>query len=201
MKEGDINAPPILIYDDNDDAITTHFDFHYTDKVWHGEGVPISNLKLLQGCNCDGVCNPHLKECQCVSRQSKHVPGRTGFIYNKIGQLIEKLHYPIFECNTFCACGEKCENRVSSLTNLLESIDTDISSQVVQQGHKCMVNLVRTQNTRFGESNYIEIACWLILHFVFVGVFSSSQTIPAKTFISIFSGEPLTNSTAKFCTL
>jgi hypothetical protein len=164
-KEGDVDAPPIIVYDDNDDAITTHFDFRYTDKVWHGEGVPVSNLKLLQGCDCDGVCDPRSKECRCVARQSKHVPGRTGFIYNKMGQLIEKLHYPIFECNTFCACGEKCKNRASSLINLLESIDTDMSSQVVQQGRKCMVNLVRTQDTGLGESNYIEIAWWVDVAF------------------------------------
>src|SRR5882724_1317829 len=160
-KEGDIDAPPILIYDENDDDITTHFDFHYTDQVLHGEGVPVSNLKLLQGCNCDGVCDPRSKECQCVARQSKHVPGRTGFVYNKMGQLIEKLHYPIFECNTFCTCGEECKNRVISLINLLEFIDADISSQVVQQGRKCMVNLVRTQNKGLGESNCIEIA-WFV---------------------------------------
>jgi hypothetical protein len=66
VKEGDVDAPPIIIYDSddgNDDAINTHLNFYYTDQVWHGEGVPVSDIKLLEGCNCEGVSDPNSKEC------------------------------------------------------------------------------------------------------------------------------------------
>jgi len=124
-------APPIRIYNDIDDEVTPPWEFHYTNLMWHGDGVPGPDMKALQGCECEGRCDPKSKTCLCVQRQSKHLE-RTGFVYNDRGRLIEPLQYPIFECNDFCGCGEGCPNRV------------------VQLGRKCIVNIVKTKEKGWG---------------------------------------------------
>lgn len=104
-------APPIRIHNTIDDEVTPPWEFHYTNQMWHGEGVPGPDLKSLRGCECEGRCDPKSKTCFCLQRQSKYLE-RRGFVYNDKSRLIEPVHYPIFECNQFCGCGDECRNRV-----------------------------------------------------------------------------------------
>ncbi|KAH9839555.1 uncharacterized protein C8Q71DRAFT_795758 [Rhodofomes roseus] len=110
--EDEPHAPPICIVNDIDDELTPPFEFHYSNLMWHGSGVPKPDIVNLRGCGCLGPCDPNSKTCSCLARQKEHHPD--GFLYqegrNK-GQL--KAHgYPIFECNDFCGCSDDCSNRV-----------------------------------------------------------------------------------------
>jgi len=115
------DAPAIRICNEIDEETTPPWEFYYTNKMWHGEGVPGPDLKTLRGCNCEGRCDPRSKTCLCVEQQSKYLDlNRVGFVYDHRGRLIEPLiNYPIFECNDFCGCGADCQNRVRILLYLL----------------------------------------------------------------------------------
>lgn len=106
------DAPYIEIYNNHDDEVTPPWEFYYTNKMWHGEGVPGPDLKSLRSCDCQGRCQP--RTCSCVKKQSKYT-GRNDFVYNDKGRLIDPEHYPIFECNDLCGCGEECRNKVCIL--------------------------------------------------------------------------------------
>ena len=112
--EDEPHAPPIRIVNEIDDELTPPFEFHYSNLMWHGEGVPKPDVANLQGCGCLGPCDPKSKTCRCLARQKQYTPELDGFIYqegrNK-GQL-KAVDYPIFECNDFCGCSEDCPNRV-----------------------------------------------------------------------------------------
>ncbi len=106
------DAPPIEIQNDVDDQSTPPWEFWYSNKMWHGEGVPDPDLKNLKGCDCRGACNPKSKTCACAIRQGKVVSeNATEFGYDKNGKL-KLAGYPIFECNNMCWCGPECGNRV-----------------------------------------------------------------------------------------
>ena len=112
--EDEPHAPPIRIVNEIDDELTPPFEFHYSNLMWHGEGVPKPDVANLQGCGCLGPCDPKSKTCSCVARQKQYASDIDGFMYqegrNK-GQL-KAIDYPIFECNDFCGCSEDCPNRV-----------------------------------------------------------------------------------------
>jgi histone-lysine N-methyltransferase SUV39H len=145
------DAPAIRIFNEIDDKVTPPWEFHYTNKMWHGEGVPGPDLKTLRGCDCEGHCDPKSKTCLCVQKQSKYLDtSRVGFVYDHRGHLIESLvNYPIFECNDFCGCGDDCQNRVHILLFLLGRYSVSVL-QVVQLGCKCQVNIVKTQEKGWG---------------------------------------------------
>lgn len=106
------DAPPIEIQNEVDDQSTPPWEFCYSNKMWHGEGVPDPDLKNLKGCDCRGACNPKSKTCACAIRQGKVVDeNSTEFAYDKNGKL-KLAGYPIFECNNMCWCGPECGNRV-----------------------------------------------------------------------------------------
>lgn len=113
-------APKIPIIGRKNGPVTPPWEFYYTNRIVYGEGVPRSDKKLLQGCDCVGPCDPKSKTCACVQRQMAWTGGEVkGFLYKK-----EKLlhpHYPVFECNDACECSEECMNRVSALENLLHA--------------------------------------------------------------------------------
>jgi [histone H3]-lysine9 N-trimethyltransferase SUV39H len=119
------DAPPIEIYNKIDDEVTPPWEFHYSNKMWYGEGVPGPDSKSLRGCDCEGRCDPQSKTCLCVKKQSEYLE-QSGFVYNDKGRLIDPLHYPIFECNDFCGCGEECQNRVRAQI-LTDNANSDVT--------------------------------------------------------------------------
>ncbi|KAF8528104.1 SET domain-containing protein [Hysterangium stoloniferum] len=127
-------APRIEIRGRKDDQITPYWEFYYTNRIFHGQGVPRSNRRALKGCDCIGPCNPKSKTCACVVRQMAWVGGDKnvkGFLYNKNGRLVDH-HYPVFECNDECECSEHCMNRV------------------IQHGRKHAISITLTLNKGWG---------------------------------------------------
>ena len=110
-------APPIRIINEVDDEPTPPLEFYYSNKMWHGEGVPKPDPDTLQGCGCRGPCKPGSR-CSCIRRQKEMMAlGEGGiftrFIYDLDGRLMQDGEdYPIVECNMFCGCPEDCPNRV-----------------------------------------------------------------------------------------
>ncbi|KAF8066886.1 hypothetical protein FPV67DRAFT_1416749 [Lyophyllum atratum] len=108
------DAPFIEIINEVDEDPTPPWEFHYSNKMWHGEGVPPTDVKKLLSCNCMGKCDPKSKTCACLKRQQYYtsdVAGCPDFIYDS-KQRLRALGYPIFECNDLCGCGDECRNRV-----------------------------------------------------------------------------------------
>lgn len=110
-------SPRIEIYGGKSGPVTPPWEFYYTNKIFHGKGVPRSSKKKLKGCDCIGPCNPKSKTCACVKKQMAWTGDDKdikGFLYNKKGKLVD-LSYPIFECNDGCECSNDCPNRVRLL--------------------------------------------------------------------------------------
>ncbi|GJE95447.1 SET domain-containing protein [Phanerochaete sordida] len=157
-------APDIHIINDVDDELSPAFEFHYTNKMYHGKDVPGPDVYGLEGCNCIGRCDPTSTTCPCVKRQmfymSKAVEGvfGQGFAYGLDGRIrTEHAEFPIIECNAACRCDDdECQNRV------------------VQKGRKVKINIKKTVNKGWG---------------VFAG-----QSIKKHTFLGVYAGEYLTNT-------
>ncbi|OCH88882.1 SET domain-containing protein [Obba rivulosa] len=125
------NAPPIRVINEIDDELTPPYEFHYSNLLWHGPGVPLPDEKNLVGCDCIGPCDPLSKTCACVQRQQQECDFINGFLYDARGRL--RVHeYPIFECNAMCGCSEDCINRV------------------VQHGRKHAIIIQKTQKKGWG---------------------------------------------------
>jgi histone-lysine N-methyltransferase SUV39H len=109
-------APPIVIQNDVDEEPTPPWEFWYSNKMWHGKGVPDPDLKNLKGCDCRGACNPKNKACACAQRQCQVIGDikASEFAYDKNGRL-KFPGFPVFECNNTCWCGPECSNRVCRL--------------------------------------------------------------------------------------
>ncbi|KAK0199904.1 hypothetical protein DFS33DRAFT_1376289 [Desarmillaria ectypa] len=129
-------APPIVIENLVDDQPTPDWEFHYTNKMWHGKGVPPPDMKGLECCDCIGSCAKN-KYCECRKRQLRHADdsGLKDWIYDPQGRvrnecLVDRV--PIFECNDLCRCEDDCRNRV------------------VQNGRKIPVKIAKTENKGWG---------------------------------------------------
>ena len=110
--EDEPDAPPIEIQNGVDEEPTPPWEFYYTNKMWHGEGVPPPDVKNLISCSCKGVCDPRSKTCACLMNQRKVAADPyLEFAYDKAGRL-KIPGYPVFECNDLCGCGDECRNRV-----------------------------------------------------------------------------------------
>ncbi|PPQ90172.1 hypothetical protein CVT25_012483 [Psilocybe cyanescens] len=110
--ENEPYTPPIQVINDIDEEPTPPWEFHYTNEMWHGEGVPPPDIKSLTSCSCKGACNPRSKTCTCLIHQQKETGNSVmEFAYDKSGRLKEP-GYPVFECNDLCGCGDECRNRV-----------------------------------------------------------------------------------------
>lgn len=108
------DAPMIEIINEVDDDPTPPWEFHYSNKMWHGEGVPPPDVSQLTSCGCTGKCDPRSKTCACLKRQQHYTGDATpDFAYDVKGRL-KLIDYPIFECNDLCGCDEECRNRVHS---------------------------------------------------------------------------------------
>ncbi|CAA7262489.1 unnamed protein product [Cyclocybe aegerita] len=127
-------APHIRVENDVDDEATPPWEFYYSNKMWHGEGVPDPDIKGLLSCDCRGWCNPKSKTCACLKRQRDAVKDKdlvVEFAYDKNGKL-KIAGYPVFECNELCGCSEECRNRV------------------VQHGRKVEVHIRKTESKGWG---------------------------------------------------
>lgn len=115
--EDEPDAPPIVIINEVDSDPTPPWEFHYSNKMWHGEGVPPPDMENLVGCDCVGKCDPRSKTCKCLAKQRNETGGVTpDFMYDPKGKL--KLpDYPIYECNDLCGCGDGCRNRVGGFSS------------------------------------------------------------------------------------
>ena len=110
--EDEPDAPPIEIQNGVDEEPTPPWEFYYTNKMWHGEGVPPPDVNSLISCSCKGVCDPRSKTCACLANQRKVASDPyLEFAYDKAGKL-KIPGYPVFECNDLCGCGDECRNRV-----------------------------------------------------------------------------------------
>ncbi|KAL5495686.1 hypothetical protein ACEPAI_1149 [Sanghuangporus weigelae] len=129
------DAPLIKIINNVDDEPTPPFEFYYTNRIYHGHGVPQPEYRDLKGCKCIGRCNPLSGTCECAMRQRKvfkdHDYDHEGFVYDDKGR-VQVDGFPIFECNDACGCSEDCTNRVAQL------------------GRQCHVNIVKTKNKGWG---------------------------------------------------
>lgn len=111
------NAPLITIHNNIDDEATPPFEFYYTNRIYHGHGVPPPEYSTLKGCKCIGRCNPLSGTCACAERQREVFKAlgedHQGFVYDNKGRLHDQVEgFPIFECNDACGCTEDCTNRV-----------------------------------------------------------------------------------------
>ena len=107
------DAPPIQVENSVDDEPTPPWEFHYSNQMWHGDGVPPPDMENLISCDCIGRCDPRSKTCACALRQQEAFGNQNAdFAYDNKGRLKEP-GYPIFECNDLCACDDDCRNRVS----------------------------------------------------------------------------------------
>jgi histone-lysine N-methyltransferase SUV39H len=105
-----------------DEEPTPQWEFHYTNRIYHGPGVPDPDIANLVGCDCVGKCDPKSKTCACVKRQRELImfpeenmeAYNSGFLYDKQKRL-KHTPYPIVECNALCGCDAECMNRVSGL--------------------------------------------------------------------------------------
>lgn len=111
------HAPPIRIVNVVDDEATPPFEFYYSNHLWHGKGVPSPDIENLEGCDCEGKCDPRSTTCSCALRQRSLFEAygvkstHNGFNYDDRGRL-RNNEFPIFECNAFCGCTDDCINRV-----------------------------------------------------------------------------------------
>ncbi|KAG6809964.1 hypothetical protein H0H92_013892 [Tricholoma furcatifolium] len=128
------DAPLIRLINEVDDDPTPPWEFHYSNKMWLGDGVPPPDVTNLVHCDCVGRCDPKSRTCACAQRQHASVADvypTPDFLYDNRGR-VKTTDYPIFECNDLCGCGDECRNRV------------------VQQGRKCAVNIQKTKNKGWG---------------------------------------------------
>ncbi|KAK0473376.1 hypothetical protein IW261DRAFT_1504040 [Armillaria novae-zelandiae] len=129
-------APPIVIENFVDDQPTPDWEFYYTNKLWHGDGVPPPDMKGLECCDCSGSCAKN-KDCACKQRQLRNANG-TGlkdWIYDPQGRVRDECLLdgaPIFECNDLCRCDDDCRNRV------------------VQNGRKIPIKIAKTEKKGWG---------------------------------------------------
>ncbi|EPT05063.1 hypothetical protein FOMPIDRAFT_126389 [Fomitopsis schrenkii] len=133
--EDEPHAPSICIINEFDDELTPPLEFHYSNLMWHGEGVPKPDVANLQGCGCIGPCDPKSKTCRCLVHQKQYWSDGPGFLYQEEGRnkgQLKIFDYPIFECNDFCGCSEDCPNRV------------------VQHGRKYPIEIRKTQLKGWG---------------------------------------------------
>ena len=111
-SEEEPRAPIIRILNEVDDDPTPPWEFYYTNKMYHDEGVPPPSVKNLKSCGCIGRCVP--ETCACATHQAQHTSEfQTGFMYNN-DRCLKQLGLPVFECNSLCRCDDDCMNRVRS---------------------------------------------------------------------------------------
>ncbi|KAF5366228.1 hypothetical protein D9758_005768 [Tetrapyrgos nigripes] len=133
--EDEPGAPPVTLFNTVDNEPAPPWEFHYTNKMWLGDNVPLPSFKNLKSCNCVGRCDPESKTCACLKRQVELTETyHTGFMYENDG-ILKQTGLPVLECNSLCGCDEDCVNRV------------------VQNGRKYEVKIGKTVDKGWGAFN------------------------------------------------
>jgi Pre-SET motif len=126
-SEDEPDAPHIEIINNVDHEPTPPWEFHYSNKMWHTDGVPPPDVTRLINCGCRGKCDPKSKTCACIKRQQEYASDvYPDFAYDKNGRL-RLPGYPIFECNDLCGCDDECRNRVCSFFRGLIRVSNGLS--------------------------------------------------------------------------
>ena len=151
------HAPDIDIINDIDSELSPSFEFFYTNRLYHGDGVPKPDLDSLPHCNCIGECDPG--SCPCITRQRQAIKKifgikwDAGCAYDENGRIaVPYRDFPIFECNALCRCdNEYCKNRVRLFKTSVTSISNIVATmQVVQKGRQVKVNIKKTMEKGWG---------------------------------------------------
>ncbi|KAG0446701.1 hypothetical protein HPP92_028717 [Vanilla planifolia] len=116
-----IETTPVCVVNELDDERGSHFS--YVTKVTYPGSMHTGTD--LQGCMCDGVCNPGDAACSCAQRNGGFLP------YLSNGLLVRRSPI-IYECNANCWCDMNCQNRVT------------------QKGAKLHLEIFRTQDCGWG---------------------------------------------------
>ena len=152
------NAPAIRIVNDVDQEPAPAFSFHYTNRMYHTNGVALPDPTSLQGCDCIGPCSPESATCSCVLRQMDYIRSAVpeevgvGFAYDLDGRIrTQFIEYPIFECNAACRCSNDCLNRVSIHRDFTPCPCPTDALQVVQSGRRAKVNIKRVHGKGWGK--------------------------------------------------
>ena len=191
------DAPLIKILNDIDDEPTPPWEFHYSNQMWHGEGVPAPDLLDLISCDCRGGCDPKSETCACLKRQRSETLDYTpDFAYDQKGQLTA-FDIPIFECNDLCGCGNECRNRVCLKATLLLLGSCPQCSGCSARSNMCREHWENKRQGMGSASIYIYIASVIPAHQRPTGVFAGPKKIPSGTFIGIYAGELLTDAVSE----
>jgi [histone H3]-lysine9 N-trimethyltransferase SUV39H len=81
------NAPRIDVINNFTSQPVPRMEFHYSNRIWHGDNVPPPDLDNLVGCDCEDECDPMSTTCSCLKRQHELAPGLKGFAYQDNGRL------------------------------------------------------------------------------------------------------------------
>jgi histone-lysine N-methyltransferase SUV39H len=190
--EDEPSAPRISIVNDVDGdlEVTPAWEFHYSNRIWHSDGVPPPDLANLRGCDCEGYCDPKSQTCSCLKRQQEYSGHMPGFIYDEKGRLKQR-GFPIFECNDLCGCLDGCRNRVR-----LHQIPRDICQFILLEGYSAW-SAICCQHSEDDEQRmgYVSIYRRVVLFKTCpIGVFAGRQKIPKGSFIGVYAGELLTEN-------
>ncbi|KAJ1910061.1 hypothetical protein IWQ60_010856 [Tieghemiomyces parasiticus] len=99
-------GPPISVVNDVDDE-GPPTDFTYVDHLIYTAGVPQPDRDALCGCQCPRGCAREFPgRCACRHQDGDEFP------YDHNGRVVIEPGYLIVECNSKCACGPECPNRV-----------------------------------------------------------------------------------------
>ncbi|KZT55053.1 SET domain-containing protein [Calocera cornea HHB12733] len=148
----ELDAPPIKIVNNIDDDPCPDPTFVYTNKIIYGEGVSPPDLDALQGCDCEGPCDPNSKTCTCIHRQKQYSTNEVeGFVHNDKGILQSEVEpLVIVECNSACRCSIACQNRI------------------IQRGRTVPITIKKTREKGWGS--FARLSKYLV--WTFVGLYA-----------------------------
>lgn len=201
VRENEPCAPAITVENEVDSQPCPPWEFVYYNRMVYGTNVPRPDPNALQGCDCLGPCDPTNKNCACVRRQEKYFednPGLSdfsGFAFKSDGTI--KYHNgAVFGCNSKCSCEPDCQNKVSStcIYPALKFIYFAACRFCSKVGNT--LSRSRRPKPRAGVrfKSLLIPGVFTNLH-TFTGVFAK-ETIPAGSYIGVYTGELLTEGFA-----
>lgn len=183
------HAPEIDIINKVDDEPCPPSEYIYTNDILYGANVRLSDASDLKGCGCYPVCRPD-SSCSCLQKQQEwYDEDMSGFNYSR-GRL-RYQEYPVFECNDLCNCDDDCGNRVCcnvSSPCFIFKLTIRIEGGSTWEKTCCK----HRKNRRKGLGYVNEFRLGRFGPNIATGVFAR-ESIPAHTFIGVYSGELITD--------